>query len=902
MSGSGGGSGGGSDRTRVEAVFEAALELVEAERAAFVERACGTDAAMRGAVQALLAAHERASGVLERDPRGLFDPAASPERDPRGLYPGAAPERLGAYRVQREIGRGGMGVVYDAERDDGQFRRRVAIKIIQAGNNLELQRRVLAERQILAALDHPHIARLLDGGVADDGRPFLVMEYVDGMPVDVYCDRMRLSVAERLRLFVTIARAVDFAHRNLVVHRDLKPSNVLVTPDGGVKLLDFGVAKLLNPWLPGLSGPVTRDRAALTPEYASPEQIRGDALTTTTDVYSLGVMLYELLTGSRPFAEHEQDVASLMNAVCNMEPQRPSARVRGATDIARDRNATTQRLVRQLAGDCDAIVALTLRNEPQRRYSSAELLAQDIERHLSARPVLAHRGSRGYALRKMVQRNRPQAAALLLGTMAVLTGAGVAAWQAAAAHRERDRAEIALAQSEQVTEFLLDLFESGDPTAEMAGTVTARDLVRRGAARINDLAAQPLLQARMLAVLGRIHESLAEYDEAQRLTQRSLTIRDGLRIGDEPESADLMLQLGILQRRRGEYDSAQASFTEARRILEQAPGGPHASLGPVMQQLSSIAIYRGDLAEAERRAVEAMAVQIRHFGEEDRASVNMLRYLGAVQWRRGDYEQAERTLRRAIELRPAAVSSTRHEAIHDRMQLAELLVTVGRDAEANVILLEVERGLRETEPDDASYHVWTRASRSGIVERRGDRDLAVQLRREVLARRQNTYGDYHPAVALDKTYLGLVLARHQQFEEATQLLDEAGAVALQVYGEHSTGYAGHLASLAALRMAQARFHEADSLLSRSLRLQDERGTRMHMLYVERLQLLADVRIALRDYDSAEILLNEALETATRLAAPTSMHIRDIHTAFTRLHSAAGRPADAERHRLLSLPG
>jgi eukaryotic-like serine/threonine-protein kinase len=882
-------------RARVESVFEAALDADPASRAEFVAAACGDDPALQAAVMSLIAAHARAEGVLESDPRGLMDATT-------------APQRLGPYRVLREIGRGGMGVVYDAERDDGQFRRRVAIKIIHGAADDELQRRVLAERQILAALDHPHIARLLDGGVADDGRPYLVMEFVDGMPVDVYCDRMRLSITERLRLFVTIVRTVDFAHRNLIVHRDLKPSNVMATPDGTVKLLDFGVAKLLNRSLGGDAVVATRDRAALTPEYASPEQIQGSALTTTTDVYSLGVMLYELLCGRRPFAHLEHDMAAFMRAVCDDDVERPSARVlRSETlaggdrtvtpeQVARSRDTTPQRLARRLRGDCDAIIAAALRAEPPRRYASTEALAQDIERHLTERPVRAHQGSRSYRLVKLVRRHRAQAVALLLASASLLIGAGAAAWQARAAHDERLRTEIALAQATEVTEFLLELFESGDPSASVQGSISARELVRRGAARIDDLADQPLLQARMLGVLGRIHESLGQYDEAYRLTRRALTIRESVRAPLDVEAAELILQYGTQQRRRAAYDSAEASFVLARSIIEKVPGGPHAAHAPVLTQLASIAIYRGDLAEAERRAAEAVDVLARQHGEHDRATVTALRYLGAVQWRRGVYADAERNIRRAIALRPLATGSTRSETITDRMQLAVLLNTLRQYGEAERIFLDVNRELRSDIPEDVGFMVWSTGGRGNIAEARGDIAEAARLRREVVALREATLGEDHPEVAYARAHLATTLGRLQQHDEAERLMTAAKAVLLEAYGENSNAYLGFTSELARLRITQQRYDEAEALLDHGLDLHRSRGWAPNGPHLERLMLMADVQLALGRPERAETLLREALDSARSSLAPEAMLIRDVHEALERLYIAWDRPADAVRHR------
>jgi len=462
-------------RCQIEALFDDALLQPTEERAAFVvERAAGDDA-LAAEVLALLAAHTRADGILEvGSAADLLPPAEAPV------------ERIGPYRVLARLGSGGMGVVYLAERDDGQFRRRVAIKLIRRGlDSIEVYRRFLAERQILAALDHPGIAKLLDGGTTEDGHPFLVMEYVEGLPIDVYCDRHRLNVEQRLRLFRQVCSAVHYAHQNLVIHRDLKPSNILVTESGQVKLLDFGIAKLLNPSLAGVTAPVTRtDHRIMTPEYASPEQVRGEALSTVSDVYALGALLYELLCGHRPYRLAGRSPVDVARAICEEDPERPSTRVLRAEVVARAdgesaeispaqvsaaRGTTPERLRRRLRGDLDDIVMMALRKEPARRYASAELLGQDIDRHLEGLPVLAHRGGYWYRAQRLVKRHRVSAAAAL-AAISLVAGTGVALWSAAQAGRERDRAaeardraEDALARSEAVTSFLMGLFEASDP-------------------------------------------------------------------------------------------------------------------------------------------------------------------------------------------------------------------------------------------------------------------------------------------------------------------------------------------------------------------------------------------------------------------------------------------------------
>jgi serine/threonine-protein kinase len=887
-------------RRRAEEVFEAALELEPAERSQYVARVCAYDAGLLRQVVALLGAHDRTDGVLEQDARAL-------------LRPEPMPERLGAYRLMRELGRGGMGVVYEAERDDGQFRRRVAIKVLRAGTEPVLRQRVVAERQILAGLDHPDIARLLDGGVTPDGRPYLVMEHVDGLPVDVYCDRMRLSVAERLHLFIIIARAVDYAHRNLVVHRDLKPSNIMVTTDGGVKLLDFGVAKLLNPALGGPTPHTLHDRLALTPEYASPEQLRGESLTTLSDVYALGVLLYELLTGRRPFAA--AGLAPLLRAVSDDEPVPPSARVaRSETApaldggsrtcdpaaVARARHTTPARLARTLAGDLDAIVSTALRKEPRHRYGSAELLAQDVERYLEGRPVLAQRRGRAYAFGKFVRRHRVPALAIALAVVSLLGGTAAALWQAAVAREQRDRAAEAHSQAEQVTEFVLDLFETDALQPWVRGVVTARDLVQRGTERIDDLAGQPLVQASLLGALGRAYDGLGEYEEGQRLTQRALTIHLTQPRRDELATAEMWLQLGVLQRRRSEYDSAQASFFAARAAVEGGPPAPRL-LGDILHQLASIAIYRGDLLEAERRITDALEQMRRELGETHAVTVNTLAQLASVQWRRGRLE-AEATFRRVIELRPRVPGFSRADLQNDRMGLANMLLTERlRLDEAEATFRSVIAATPAGQPASITLGVWARENLSIVLEERGEFAEAERLRHEELRMRRAVHGDDHPSTGGSLTALARFMTRRGRFAEAQQLLDEAGATIRRTVGERNAIFASWLFDLGALHLARGDLHSADSLMARGLDLRAQLTARKGGPFAVSLRDHAEVKIRLGQYELAETMLNEAMDIARAQTVERGREARRIHAGFAQLYEARGRPADARRHRELAQP-
>ncbi|HET6577195.1 MAG TPA: protein kinase [Gemmatimonadales bacterium] len=416
---------------RLEQLFHAAIPLAPKDRQDFLARETGGDAAFRADVERLLAAHDRSAGFIQKPAVALPGPWEPPAELP------IAGRRIGAYRLARELGRGGMGAVYLAERDDGAFSQRVAIKLIKRGMDTDqVLARFRAERQILASLDHPNIARLLDGGTTDEGLPYFTMEYIDGQPVDAFADAGRLRVEERLRLFLQVCDAVSYAHERGVIHRDIKPVNILVTPSGVPKLLDFGIAKVLQENPDEITSTVTGLRL-LTPEYASPEQVEGRHAAAASDVYSLGVVLYELLTGRSPYrltSRAPQDIAA---AVCTTEPDRPSTVVtRPAGSSGRPRCSgaavgspapdpvTARQLSRRLRGDLDTIVLTAIRKEPARRYSSVASLADDLRRHLDERPVIARADGVGYRMRKFVRRNR---AGVLAGAVAIVGAAALAA-------------------------------------------------------------------------------------------------------------------------------------------------------------------------------------------------------------------------------------------------------------------------------------------------------------------------------------------------------------------------------------------------------------------------------------------------------------------------------------------
>lgn len=498
------------DRWRVvRAVFEATVALERSARAAFLDQQCAEDPSLRVDVQALLDADDvAATSSLElRAPELIQELAESAHTESTQALLGM---RLGHWKLQRELGRGGMGAVYLAERDDGAYQQQAAVKVMLSGwNAADLINRFRTERQMLANLNHPNIARLLDGGMSEQGNPYLVLEYVDGEPIDRYCDQRCMPLRERMQLFMRVCEAVAHAHRALIVHRDLKPSNIFVTHDGEVKLLDFGIAKILPSDGIGMTQSQTR---IFTPEFASPEQVRGEPPTTGVDVYALGVLLYALLTGKRPYGKTAETPAAYEQAILNLEPDRPS-RVAAQVDrqSAQKRAHSPASLAKALQGDLDAIVLKALRKQPSHRYGSVDALAQDAACFLTNKPVSARRGNWRYSAGRFIQRNALAVALAVLAIASLLGGLALALQQAERAREQRDVAQIEASNARAVAEFVSGVFESADPVQTDGADPRASELLDRGRetlAQRNDL--QPETRVALLLTLGHAYLGISK--------------------------------------------------------------------------------------------------------------------------------------------------------------------------------------------------------------------------------------------------------------------------------------------------------------------------------------------------------------------------------------------------------
>jgi eukaryotic-like serine/threonine-protein kinase len=748
----------------LDAVELGGIELAEAAEAALG----GQPESVRREVEALLPRLMEPAEVLDRGVQH-----AAPELGERlaeaswrsGPTIGAG-DRIGPYRLLRELGRGGMGVVYLAERADRQYDQRVAIKLVSSTSGTVALSRFLRERQFLADLQHPAIARLLDGGVTDGGDPYLVMELVEGRPIDRHCRHVDASVEERLAVFLDVCDAVQYAHRRLIVHRDLKPANILVTDEGAVKLLDFGIARLLDPEDTGESATRTVMRA-FTPEYASPEQIRGERVGIVSDVYSLGVLLYRLLTERAPYQTTGVDPAEASRVVSEVEPQVPSRRILEEAEGPR-----AQKLARRLRGDLDNIVLKALAKRPEERYADVAEFAADLRRHLEGRPVVARSATRAYRFGKLLRRHRLGVAAAAAILASLVLGLALTARQARQTAEERDRAQREATKAATVAAFLSELFDSADPYLSGSTEPSVRDLLDRGERRIAaDLADHPEARADLLGAIGGAYRSLGDYARAQPLTEEALALHRALRAPDPSGLVRALLDHGRVRESHGDSEGARSLYSEAVDRLEASGSEPSLELA---EGLAGLAGLR-DLPSEEK----------------------------------------ERLYRRALDIREQAGSGADPEKAHLLQNLAVVYEELGDLARATRLKREALRMTEESlGPDHPMVHILT-SNLALAVWIQGDFAEAERLYRAAAAGLEQSLGRDHPDLANTYSSLGKLLLELGRRDEAAPFVETAALLGGAVPGE-SYSTSAQQVNVATLRREQGRTAEALTLYESAL--------------------------------------------------------------------------------------
>jgi len=829
---------------RVKKLFEAAADLAPNERASLLSDECDGDDALRREVESLLESDSQTDGFIEQPVLDI----------PRDLFPEAPEEeslvgrKFGAYQIIREIGRGGLGAVYLAARSDDEYRKQVAIKLVRRGLDTEdILRRFRNERQILAQLDHPNIARLIDGGTTEEGLPYFVMEYVNGQPIGAYCEAHSLNPTERLNLFRKVCAAVTFAHQNLVIHRDLKPSNILVAGDGEPKLLDFGIAKLLGPEEEALA-PTMAGQQVMTPEYASPEQVKGERITTVSDVYSLGVLLYELLTGRRPYRLKTRTPDEISRAITGQEPERPS------TALAKLHHPPSSILhPRSLRGDLDNIVLMAMRKDPARRYASVGQFSEDIRRHLAGLPVVARKDTVSYRAGKFVNRHRIGVAAAALILLSLVGGIIATLIQVRTARRER-------AKAESISAFLGRTLNASNPDRNPSGQPTVKDNLDDASKRLatEELADQPDVKAELQRVIGESYLSLGQYD----LAEQNLTAAFQTQTRIFGEDGVATLKTGVVL--ASLWSGAKANYAKANQFYlahlprlraEQKKGTiPADCLSAALNGFALVRRAQGDSKEAEALLREELTL-LPYVSPEQKNGMGVARAILALTLAdQGKFDEAIRIVRGKI----AALREKKTEAT---IELAANLTGLGSFLIEEGAFAEAEENLRAAE---TIYRKLYSAANMQI----GD-NLRLQA----------------------QALLGL-----QQYGEAEARINTTLEIYRAASSPQYVNYATALMVQGMIYSHTERTPEAEKLLREAVRIRAENVPESHFLRATANGALGEFLTAQKRFPEAEPFLLTSYESLRKSQAANSPRTRLIRQRLANLYDAWNKPEQAASYR------
>ena len=860
---------------RAQDLFAQLADLPLAEREARLAAIGEDDRELQRLVAALLQADAGASTFLE---------SAVARASVRALEEGAPPvapgDQLGPWHLLRELGSGGMGTVYLAERADDAFRGQVAIKCLRSSLAApEMARRFRRERQILADLTHSNIARLLDGGTAPDGSPYLVMEYIDGEPIDAWCARTHPDVRARVELFRRVCDAVHYAHRSLIIHRDIKPANILVTKDGAPRLLDFGIAKLLDGDREA-KGDTTLYQA-MTPTYASPEQLGGRPLTTASDEYSLGVVLYRLLAGHPPHALDGLSLAEIERRVSETLPPPPSARAPLA-------------IARQLHGDLDTIVLKALNPDPSRRYPSVADFAEDLRRWLHGEPVIARRATAGYRLGRFVRRHPVAVAASAVAILALAASTSVSIWQARRATRERERAEQRQRVAEEATDFLVELFRLADPNVTNGETISARQMLDRGAERVvTGQVAEPDVRATLATSLATIYRNLADFASAGPLIDSSLALRARVNGTDSPEYAAALHEHAELLYSNGAYDSSAVVHRRVLALqLTSQPGdhpvteASHYGLGVALDEL-------GRYQEGERHLREALAMSRRLRGDTGVVVSQNLLGLAAVLRRQGRYDEAIPLIEESLQLATASVGRKHLDVAQSLNHLARTLSLAGRSADAVAPVTESIAIQREIHGQPHPETAASLGNLAGILGDLGRFDEAERARLESLEILQAAFGREHPYIAATLNSLGDLMVRREDWRRAESLYGEALTLHRRTLAAGNPNIAYPLTGLGRARLALGRAREAEPLLREAYQLRTTGLPAGHWHIAASGTALGECLNALARHAEAEPYLREAFALLTKQFGGADDRTQRVRTALVAALRGQGREAAAD---------
>lgn len=856
---------------REEAIFDGALQLAPEQREAYLLAACDGDVQLLERIRELVRFHEKADGPLETPAVGAPPKAPVVHSWPSGEKPG---DRIGNYKILQLIGEGGCGSVFMAEQEQ-PVRRRVALKVIKLGMDTKnVIARFEAERQALALMDHPNIAKVFDAGATATGRPFFVMELVRGAKITDYCDQNNLPTNERLKLFQAVCQAIQHAHQKGVIHRDIKPSNILVTQQDGVpvpKVIDFGIAKATGQRLTDKTLFTEFHQFIGTPAYMSPEQaeISGQDIDTRSDIYSLGVLLYELLTSRTPFDPSELlqvGFDAMRRTIREVEPQRPSTRLSTMQDadlttIARQRQAATQKLIHLIRGDLDWIVMKSLEKNRSRRYETASSFAGDIEHFLNDEPVVARPPTALYRLQKFVRRN--QVACSASAAVAIATVAGLAVstglfFREQAARREADREAQ---RSKQVAHFLEDMLKGVGPGVALGrDTALLREILDKTLTRVTiDLEDQPEVQAELCNTIGEVYRALGQSGKAEQLHRSARSLLNLTREAKHRDVAVSLNDLALVLRDQGKLPEAEALQREALALRRKLHGAEHAEVAESLNNLALVLRSEGRLVEAEKLHREALAMDHKLFGHEHLAVATALNNLALTLDAAGKPADAEPHLRESIAVQKELLGDDQPGLAITMDNLAFVLREQGKLDEAdNLARQSLTMQQQIFGPEHPS--VATAIHNLGLIlAAQGKADEAAKLLREALAQRRKLLGKEHPELAASLHHLAVLLRDAKRLEEAERLEGEALAMRKNLLGEENPAVAESLHNLALIRQNQNNLTEAEGLLLNAAAIQTKSWGNDHPNLAATLEHLAIVQKDAQKLSESEASLRRALE-------------------------------------------
>ncbi len=803
-------------------LYEAANKLPSAEQISFAEENC-SDPAMREELLSMLDVNESSSRFFESLTTSVIRPAFEELSD--------LPPLSGSvhnYRLIKKIGRGGMGSVYLAERNDDAFETRVAVKILRKGLDTEdILQRFDSERQILAQLNHPNITHLIDGGITCDNRPYFVMEYVEGMPIDAYCDEFKLTINERLNLFFQICDALSYAHQNLVIHRDLKPGNILVTGQGYVKLLDFGIAKLIDDNVPFPKTIAHTGLRLMTPEYASPEQLCGKPMNTASDIYQLGLILYNLLSGCKAHSFKNKSLTETEQIILEEKAKKPSYKlseidINNLKQIAENRSVGPKKLIQELRGDLDTITINALQKEPAQRYQSVVEFREDIDRYLEGLPIHSRKQSIPYRTAKFLKRNQLPVATVTI-FVAMLVSFFI--FYNLSITEQRNEAQKEALKAAQITSFLVDLFEANDPTQFQGESLTAWQLLEQGEERIKLLEGQPEVQAQMFEVTGQIYRKIGQFDRSEELLTNALDIRKDILDDNHTETISVYNELGLLYSDLGNFEKSDSLLRLALELQLSDVSPSTTMLAETKFNLAYILRRMGNYDEAEDLYRQSYDLRNRLYGQNHESTIASMSSLGVTLLNKGNYSESEKIFRDVLELRKDLIGPIHPDLAMSMNNLGATLLTVGRFKEAE--------------------------------------DLFI----ESLAMRRMLLGDMHPKVALTMNNLGISLMEQGHFDNAYEHIQQALSIRTTVLGDDNINTAISKFSLGELFLYTERPSDAQKVLTEAYDVFYNRLSEGHSFTARTKMALGLTYL----YQGESALAEEYIQTGFR-------HLQNIHSS------------------------